>query len=243
MARRTPISKLRGSGSFRRNSGQKPPRSITLIVCEGATEQAYFEAARIRFKLTRAEVVVAPNTVGSAPKSVVHCAEKKCGERGGYDRVFCVFDRDGHASFDWARDRIRTLANRKRKALPIREVISVPCFELWVLLHHEKTDKPFTRCAKVVERVRVHVPGYERANATIARQLVAHQGTAVENALWLEQRAGNNNFNPYTSVHHVIEHFAQVAAGRTQDTAYLHAVEDTLSEWTGTADEGAYRGL
>lgn len=241
MARRTPISQPRGSRSFRRSEGRNPPLSITLIVCEGETEQAYFEAARIRYGLTRAEVIVAPNTVGSAPKSVVQCAEKKCGERGGYDRVFCVFDRDGHESFGWARNRIAMLANRKRKALPIREAISVPCFELRVLLHHEKTDKPFTRCAEVVERVRVRVPGYEKANATIARQLMAHLGTAVENSLWLEQRAGNNNFNPYTSVHHVIGHFAQVAAAKDQED--MHAVESTFSEWASTADEEAYREL
>jgi len=62
MARRTPISNLRGSGSFRRTSGQKPPRSITLIVCEGETEQEYFEAARIKYGLTTAEIILAENT-------------------------------------------------------------------------------------------------------------------------------------------------------------------------------------
>jgi hypothetical protein len=54
MVRRMPISKLRDSGSFRRTAGQKPPRSITLIVCEGETEQEYFEAARIKYGLTTA---------------------------------------------------------------------------------------------------------------------------------------------------------------------------------------------
>lgn len=47
MARRAPISQQRSSGSFRRKAGQKPPRAIILIVCEGETEQVYFEAARI----------------------------------------------------------------------------------------------------------------------------------------------------------------------------------------------------
>ncbi|MBI4493238.1 MAG: RloB domain-containing protein [Chloroflexi bacterium] len=98
MARRTPISKLRGSESFRRTPGRKRPRSITLIVCEGETEQAYFEAARIHYGLTTAEVILAENTKGPAPISVVKCAEEKCGERGGYDRVFCIFDRDGSAA-------------------------------------------------------------------------------------------------------------------------------------------------
>lgn len=166
---------------------------------------------RIRYGLTTAEVIVAPNTVGPAPISVVECAEDKCGEHGGYDRVFCVFDRDGHESFDRACARIKTLASRKRKALPIDEAISIPCFELWVLLHFEQTDAPFDRCAKVVERVRVHMPGYEKANAAIARQLIGNVETAIANAEWLEHRAANNNYNPYSSVHKVLRHFAEVA--------------------------------
>ena len=121
MVRRMPISKLRDSGSFRRTAGQKPPRSITLIVCEGETEQEYFEAARIKYGLTTAEIVLAENTKGAAPISVVACAEAKCAERGGYDRIFCVFDRNGHESFDRARTRIATLAGRKNKPLPVLE--------------------------------------------------------------------------------------------------------------------------
>ena len=170
MARHKPISPLRSSRSFQRRAGQISPRSITLIVCEGETEREYFEAARIHYKLTTAEIVLAENTVGSAPISVVQCAEDKCAERGGYDKVFCVFDRDGHESFQRARDRIRTLTSRKRFLSPIEEAISVPCFEFWVLLHFERTDRQFDRCSDVVDWIRdQHVPGYTKADAAIAR--------------------------------------------------------------------------
>ena len=211
MVRRMPISKLRDSGSFRRTAGQKPPRSITLIVCEGETEQEYFEAARIKYGLTTAEIVLAENTKGAAPISVVACAEAKCAERGGYDRIFCVFDRNGHESFDRARTRIATLAGRKNKPLPVLEAISIPCFEFWVLLHHERTDAPFNRCADVIERLRERMPGYEKANAAIVRQLMSRLQDALESAAWVENRAEHTGHNPYTSVHHVLRHFAQVA--------------------------------
>lgn len=211
MARRMPISKLRDRGSFRRTAGQKPPRSITLIVCEGETEQEYFEAARIKYGLTTAEIVLAENTKGAAPISVVACAEEKCAERGGYDQIYCVFDRDGHESFDRARARIATLAGRKNKPLPVRDAISIPCFEFWVLLHHERTDAPFNRCADVIERLREHMPGYEKADVTIARQLMSRLQNALENAAWVETQAEHTGYNPYTSVHHVLRHFAQVA--------------------------------
>ena len=212
MARHKPISTLRSNRSFRRPAGQKPPRSITLILCEGETEQEYFEAARIHYGLKTTEIVLAENTVGSAPVSVVQCAEDKCAERGGYDKVFCVFDRDGHESFDRARAQLKALASRKRSPLPVEEAISVPCFELWVLLHFERTDRPFHRCADVIHRIRdQHMPSYKKADAAVARQLIARVEDALRHADWLEGRAENNHYDPYTSIHHVLRHFAQVA--------------------------------
>jgi hypothetical protein len=181
-------------------------------VCEGETEQEYFNVARIQYGLTTAEIVLAENTKGPAPISVVECAEEKSGERGGYDKIYCVFDRDGHESFDRAREKIRGLAGRKKKPLPIEEAVSIPCFEVWVLLHFERRDAPFERCADVIDCVRVHMPDYEKADDAIAKQLVARAKAAIENADWLEARAANNDYNPYTSVHRVLRHFASVAA-------------------------------
>lgn len=210
------ISKLREHRSLLRRGRQKLPRSITLIVCEGETEQVYFEAARIKYGLTTAEIILADNTVGPAPISVVECAEGKCAERGGYDQVFCVFDRDGHESFDRARNKIRALADRRNSPLPIKEAISVPCFEFWVLLHFERTDAPFEKCATVIQRIREqHMPVYEKAEAAVAGTLMARVEDALGNAAWIEGRAENNNHNPYTSVHHVLKHFVAVAAQET----------------------------
>lgn len=208
------ISPLREQRSLLRRGRQKPPRFITLIVCEGETEQIYFEAARIKYGLTTAEIILADNTVGPAPISVVQCAEGKCAERGGYDQVFCVFDRDGHESFDRARKRIKTLADRKKNPLPIKEAISVPCFEFWVLLHFERTDAPFEKCAAVIQRIRDqhHLADYEKANAAVPGKLMAKVEDALGNAAWVEGCAENNAYNPYTSVHHVLKHFAAVAA-------------------------------
>ena len=71
------ISAVRPRSALQRRPGQRAPRSITLIVCEGETEEAYLEAARTHFDLTTAEVVIADNTKGSAPISVVNCAEER----------------------------------------------------------------------------------------------------------------------------------------------------------------------
>jgi hypothetical protein len=207
----TRISRPRSTASFRRRPGNKPPRSITLIVCEGETEREYFDAARAHYGLSRTEVVIAENTEGSAPISVVKCALKKSGEAGGYDWIFCVFDRDDHESFQRARKAIDTLSRRKKKPLPIGEAISIPCFELWLLLHFERSDASFSNCDDVIRRLRGHykIPGYEKANTHIARLLMAHINTAIENAEWLEERAEVNGWNPYTSAHKLLRHLAR----------------------------------
>jgi len=136
---RRPISQIRGRNKFRRRPGNREPRSITLIVCEGESEQAYFDAIRLQLKLLTTEVVIPRDQGGLAPISVVEYAEDRGKERGGYDHIFCVFDRDQHESFNRARAKIRSLATRSRNPLAIREVTSAPCFEIWVLLHFELT--------------------------------------------------------------------------------------------------------
>lgn len=212
MARRRHISQLRDKTSFRRRSGQRPPRSITLVVCEGETEQYYFEAARVHYGLTTAEVIIAENTKGAAPISVVECAEEKSGEPGGYDMIYCVFDRDGHQSFDKAHEKIMAMAGRKKKPLPIEEAISIPCFEVWVLMHFERTAAPFVNCDDVIDRIHnTHMSTYKKADPATARVLMPHVGTAIPNGAWLEAQGPTNNYNPYTNVHVVLQHFAAIA--------------------------------
>jgi hypothetical protein len=206
------ISPLRRRASFRRKPGNRAPRSITLIVCEGETERAYFEAVRRHHGLGSAEVLVAENTRGSAPISVVECAEQKAKEAGGYDYIFCVFDRDSHESFARARTRIHELATRSRNALPMEEIVSIPCFEVWVLLHFERTDAAFANCAEVVDRIRrQHMANYEKAEPRIASLLIDRAQEAIASATWLEQRAMDNDWNPFTGAHRLMLHLRDVA--------------------------------
>lgn len=186
--------------------------SITLIVCEGETEQLYFQAVRLHLGLTNAEVVIADNARDSAPISVVRLAEARCREPGGYDKVFCVFDRDTHGSFAAARDRVTELRTRASSPLPIEDAVSIPCFEIWVLLHFERSDAPFTRCADVVARIKQkHLVGYKKTDDTVVRDLMARLSVALENGTWLAGRAKGINQNPYTAVHMLLRYLQAVS--------------------------------
>jgi hypothetical protein len=217
VARRN-VSFIRRGSSFRRRPGSKPPRSVTLIVCEGETEQLYFKAARQRYRLTSAEIVIADNTRGSAPESVVQLAEERYRDNDGYDKVFCVFDRDGHESYQRARDRVLHLRTRTKNPLPIDDAISFPCFEVWILLHYERTDRPFNRCTDVVQRIRqTHIQGYEKADEDVAGVLMDRVEVALANAEWLAARAQITNYNPFTAVQAVIRHLSNVATSGHQN--------------------------
>ncbi|MDR0564137.1 MAG: RloB family protein [Azoarcus sp.] len=199
--KRKPISPLRSPDSFRRTPGQKPPRSTTLIVCEGETEKCYFKklCGRDFFHLNF-HVITANTGSKSAPSNVVGCAKKEA-EKGGYDHIFCVFDRDRHTSYQQALNEISKLAKR---GLPIKPMVSIPCFELWVLLHFEKTDTPFSCCAEIVQRIsECHIKNYKKANDDIVDELFPRLDTAIENGEWLEKQAREDSS---TSVHRLLLH-------------------------------------
>jgi hypothetical protein len=62
-----------------------------------------------------------------------------------YDKVFCVFDRDKHTTFDAALHRTKDL-NAEGK--PFEAITSTPCFEFWLILHFGYTDQPFHTTGK-----------------------------------------------------------------------------------------------
>lgn len=206
------ISRVRRRGQLRRQPGNRKPRSITLIVCEGETEQEYFDQIRRQLRLLTTEVVIPRDQGGLAPTSIVDYAEARGREQGGYDHIFCIYDRDDPANFARARAKLRTLASRSRNRLPIREIASVPCFEVWILLHFEQTDAPFNACDNVIQRVRQHMPEYKKADRDCVRQLLPLLETAHTNARWLASRVGIADENSSTAVHVVIEHLRAVSA-------------------------------
>lgn len=96
MARR----KSRSSNTYCRKEAIREPYDVVLIVCEGEkTEPGYFEGLKKAHRLSSANIKVVSGE-GSDPVSIVKHALREC-QKGGYDRVFCVFDRNGHMILDF----------------------------------------------------------------------------------------------------------------------------------------------
>jgi len=163
--------KARDARSLRRKRAKKSPYDMVLIVCEGEkTEPNYLKALIDDFQLNTANVVVANNIAGSSPRSIVNFALKEYRKEKEYDRVYCVFDKDRHTTYDTALDRIRRV--RLGKGHTIVAITSVPCFEFWLLLHFVYTTKQFDTdtgsiCANVITDLKSHIPGYAKGDVDI----------------------------------------------------------------------------
>jgi hypothetical protein len=113
-------------------SAKKNPYDVILIICEGSkSEPYYFEGLKKQYRLSNANILIT-SAAGSDPLNIVKLAQKELSS-DHYDKIFCVFDRDGHKTFDEA---LKLAVNSEQgRSGRIKCITSIPCFEVWVLLH------------------------------------------------------------------------------------------------------------
>lgn len=206
MARRKP----RSAKSYRRKVASREPYDAVLIVCEGEkTEPEYLKGLQRVCRLSNANITILPAD-GSDPVSIFRHALKLFQRaEGAYDRVYCVFDRDGHVNYQQALDQVaKSPLGKKGKFVAIT---SVPCFEFWVLLHFEYTAAPFAAaggkspCEKVIERVCTHFPEYQKAMNGVFEKLQPLTDIAITHAARLAQHNHETGTsNPATMMHELV---------------------------------------
>lgn len=129
----------------RREPKLRVPAPRVLLVCEGEqTEPMYFRELIGALRLSP-QVQIGSHDGSSPDKVVAHAEylqEVARLEGDAFDEVYCVFDRDAHERFVDAVARLKVLNQ------PLKGVVSVPCFEFWLLLHFGYTDKPYTSKGK-----------------------------------------------------------------------------------------------
>ena len=185
-----------------------------LIVCEGTkSEPNYFNRLRHVYRLSNANVKITPAD-GTDPMSVVAFAEQQLAKTG-YDRAYCVFDRNGHVNYSRA---LQQIANSQYgKASRLLAIPSVPCFEIWVLLHFSYSSAPFTAvgnvsaCDQVVREVQKYLPGYAKGFSTLFDALESHMDRAVVHAIRLEKHNGRSGSdNPATLMHKLVDYLRKL---------------------------------
>lgn len=200
------------------HEGQRERYARILVVTEGSrTEPLYLEEIRAVHRLHSANVAVQPGRLGTAPIQVVEYA-KHLFEKGDpqlgirprqFDQVYAVFDRDQHPSYFDALGLVKALDGRlpndEKIKVPFSAVASIPCFELWLLLHFQDVLAPMQR-SEVMDRLRLHMPDYAKGLQGVFAHTQAQLGMATRRAQELA-----NQFNaytapePYTAWHDLVE--------------------------------------
>lgn len=152
--------KVRQLARSAHKEGRRASYARILIVTEGSkTEPLYLEDIRAAYQLHSANVAVQPSQLGTAPIQVVRHAlqlfeggdlQKGIRPRS-FEQVYAVFDRDDHHTYFDALKQAEslngTLRNDDKQPVSFKAIASIPCFELWLLLHYEDVQHPIHRDA------------------------------------------------------------------------------------------------
>ncbi|NQY64193.1 MAG: RloB domain-containing protein [Alteromonadaceae bacterium] len=205
--------KAKATDRLERRKAKRFPYERVLIVCEGEkTEPNYFSELINFYKLNSANVAI-DGTCGSTPKSVferaVHLAQKEEQKGDAFDRVYCVFDKDNHESYN--ETVIKILTGKSHKTF--YAAVSIPCFEYWLLLHFQYTTKPYHTKEnssvgnQVLKELKTLLPTYTKGNNDIFASLYPQLEFAKVNARRALKYAKNNHTdNPSTYIHELVDY-------------------------------------
>ena len=191
-----------------------PLKPYLHIYCEGEkTEPNYIRSyIETRFPGTRLSPV--RSTRKNTPVQLVEEAikAKRDTENRPIDDVFwVVFDREAVNQYP---DALHAKARQLAKVNGIHIAFSNVCFEVWLLLHFEKTTKAYASYEDLRKQslLRKHIPGYEKGTKhAFTKEQIA---TARANAKKMNKqtKAGADRswhepyqWNPYTDVYKLLD--------------------------------------
>lgn len=193
-----------------------------LIVCEGKTEISYIKAFMGNCGINRGRIHFGDVGRDSSPRNLYNLARKQYTDerqrlgdypKPPYRKVFCVFDKNGHPSYD---ETLRLIRNAKPAGI-FKAITSVPCFEYWLVLHFEDNVGPYAgegACRSLIrEKLCKHIPNYKKEikDAT-AQKLMCKLSTALGNSEKSLRSARNHDSdNPTTLMHELINELKKMA--------------------------------
>ena len=179
----------RWPGQVRRRQSFREGKARILVLCEGTrTEPIYVNGFKRKFRLTSLIVKsLRPNSGGLS--ALVKKAQLALSEDPNLDEVYCVLDHDGRENAVKSVRRQLSKLNGQRRRTTVRMVLSVPCFEYWLLLHFRMTSRSFTgilggqsACDQVIDELRRYMPGYRKNDVRLFDECEGCIGDAIANA-------------------------------------------------------------
>jgi hypothetical protein len=152
---------------------------------------------------------------GTLPQQIVNYAYDCCVKNNKWDEVYCVFDRDDHLNFDnaikSANAKNNKISNDQGQKIKFYAIPSVPCFELWLMLHFEAKSATCDRF-DLFEEIRKYIPGYDKGYKATYEKTRNCLDEAIKNAAQLSENGSDFEItNPYTAVYIVMEKLKMLA--------------------------------
>lgn len=189
-----------GRNKFSRPRKPKEIGAKVIIVCEGDTEEIYFEAIRKSKRLQTIQIrVVNPNFTD--PENIVKSAveirngEKKDKNWLAEDEIWAVYDGNEHKEKD-----IKNWKNAINLAAreDIKLGISNPCFELWYLLHYKDQNAEIDR-HETLRKLKIHLPHYHKTKDLYEKDFEPHKDSASARAIKLADRIEKDDLEKFTN--------------------------------------------
>ena len=188
--------------TFKRNAPTKTVGKKILIACEGKqTEPKYFNAIRQDLRLTTVQVLILPHD-GTDPLSVVNAVlearKDKKREKTWFDdqdSAWAVFDGDEHIANNrpnWCQ------AIQIAKSQKINLAITNPSIEFWYLIHFQDHSAIISR-DKAKDRLKQHIPNYDKAQCYYQKELKVRTKEAIKNANKLDDLAKQNKLPEHSN--------------------------------------------
>lgn len=208
--------KAKANRSKKRAHEKKEPYPKFLIVCEDTVSGYHYLIEAVRhFRLSTANFSIVG--LGQDPLDIVLDAERRFNEekkshKPDFERVFCVFDKDNHARYYNAISKIDSINKLIGYDTPIFTAItSIPCFEIWLILHFEYTTKLYTdkerktASNQVAKDLTGFLKNYDKSNKTALKDTIQLLPSAITNAQRLcTYCEKNSSESPATKMHELM---------------------------------------
>ncbi|MGW0058605.1 RloB family protein [Streptosporangium sandarakinum] len=172
---------------------EKRERGSYLILVEGVTEKGYFSGMRSR-RGPQIEVdVIKGDHVTRVRKAVDRVSDE-------YDAVWCVQDTElDRALTEKMLREARKGSKGSRGGKKLHLGLSTPCFEFWLILHHDDHRKPFQSADEAKDRLKDLLPTWTEGGTRFSD--FAHGvADACDRARSLDREGDDHGRNPSTNV-------------------------------------------
>jgi hypothetical protein len=210
----------RDSNSYSRRPANTEQQKRFLIVCEGETEQIYFEYLSHEYNKLQAVIVIKCSHGGTPDRAIKLAVTERNrlkADDNSYDQVWCVFDTEASTNKNVFDEAIR-IAREEKLSL----AISNPCFEYWFILHYEQTNVSLANCEDASKKLKRKLLTYNKKQAALKallpREILPQTKDAIQNAkacmLGMKQTNREEFPNPSTTVYELVEELIKLTQNK-----------------------------